>query len=344
MPKNKNQIGRFHTIDSLLNRWKGGYTSTKELMERCDASERTVKEDIRQMKDLYEAPIRYDRKNKGYCYTKPFEMPIDLGLSREDLSSLELAVKTLNQFSHLKAFEGLESLFYKISQAITLKLPHSSHRNHIYFEQAPHYFGTEFIEPILEAISEHQVITFAYNSFKSGSTVEHTFHPFIMKEHTNRWYTIGWLPSKKSITTFALDRILPKSLQITPKHFIPDTKFDVVKHFENAVGMTVYEDAKVEEIILNFSPLQAKYFQSKPFHNYEIIISMNEPGLTVKMNLIINYELIRILVGMGHGVRVIHPQTLIEQVKNYHLSALSQYERPTRKPFFTEVSHDKEKE
>ncbi len=326
MPKNKNQIGRFQAINSMLNRWKGRYTTITELMERCNASKRTVKGDIHQMKELFEAPIRYDRKNKGYYYTQPFEMPADLGFSREDLSALELAAKTLNQFSHLKAFEGFESIFLKISQAVTFKLPHSDHTNHLYFEQTPYYTGTEFIELLLQAINESRVVTFRYNSFKSDTTLQHTFHPYVIKEHTNRWYTIGQVPDNDSVTTFALDRIELGSFQFTSKYFNQDPGFDIKKHLKHVVGMTVFRDAPIEEVILSFTTLQAQYFQSKPFHEYEIINSKNESGLVVKMYLIINYELIRILAGMGAGVKVLQPQTLIDQVKSYLNQALVQYE------------------
>lgn len=325
MPKFKNQIGRFQTIDAMLNRWKNSYVPTETLMDRCEVSERTIKEDIRQMRESWDAPNKYNRRHKGYHYTHPFEMPLELGLTLEDMNALELAVKTLNQFKHLSAFRGFDSLFSKIEQAVTFKLPHSEYEDHIYFEQVPFYFGTEFIEPLLNAIKESRVVTFTYNSYKSEFPREHSFHPYVLKEHTNRWYVIGWLSGVSSITTFALDRILPESLIVQDNYFHTKQAFNIITHFEHAVGMTVYPDQPIEEIILSFTSLQAKYFQSKPFHEFEIVNSKNESALLVKMHLVINYELIRIIVGMGSGVKVLQPLALIDQVKSYHLRALKQY-------------------
>ena len=88
--------------------------------------------------------------------------------------------------------------------------------------------------------------------------------------------------------------------------------------------MTVLQDRDPEEIILSFTPLQAKYFESKPFHQYEVV-EKNQQYLIIKMRLIINYELIRKLAGFGTGVKVLRPITLKKELIQYLQAAIEQY-------------------
>jgi len=39
----------------------------------------TINNDIRRLKDVYRAPIEFDRKQNGYFYTENFEIDLTLG-------------------------------------------------------------------------------------------------------------------------------------------------------------------------------------------------------------------------------------------------------------------------
>ena len=88
--------------------------------------------------------------------------------------------------------------------------------------------------------------------------------------------------------------------------------------------MTNNYHAPIEEIFLQFDAVQAKYFISKPFHQYEKVEETND-YLIVKMYLKINYELIRKLAGMGNAVKVLQPQSLIQTLKDFFEKAKNQY-------------------
>ena len=45
----------------------------------------------------------------------------------------------------------------------------------------------------------------------------------------------------------------------------------------------------------------------------------------IEMDLIVNYELVRKIVSLGKGVKVLAPQNLINDVKKYLNDAISQY-------------------
>lgn len=324
MPISKNQLERLQKIDQKLNQWKNSYVSIKTLVELTNVTERTVKEDIRVLRDDYDAPIEWSAKEGGYYYKTPFSMPVkNLALKQEDIDKLKTALAMLKQYTNLNILPDLEEVINKLEKAVKFKLDHS-YQPYIFFESNVFYQGVDLIEPLLLAISKSKAIHFRYQTFKSNQELSHKVEPYFIKEHTNRWYLIGYLPKMEQYTTFALDRIKPHSLTILEEYFRRNPTFTLDNYFKNVVGMSVLSNTPPQETLLQFTPLQAKYFISKPFHPYSIV-EQTLTHTTVKMTLIINYELIRILAGMGSGVKVLAPAQLVEGLMLYHRQAMAQY-------------------
>ncbi len=324
MPISKNQLRRLRLIDEKLNRWKNAYVPIFDLVQLTGVTERTVKEDIRVLRDDYEAPIAWSAKNGGYYYSEPFSMPIkNLALSQGEINKLKVAISLLQQYSHLGFLPDVVGVVDKLEKAVKFKLE-SSYQPYIHFEKNVLYKGIDLIEPLLQAIASCKTIVFKYQSFKNNTLLSHKIQPYFIKEHGNRWYLIGFLLQQNSFTTFALDRIKDHSLAILEEYFKRDTSFQLHDYFNSVLGMSVLANKSVEEIILQMNPLQSKYFLSKPFHQYQLIEETSQ-HTTVKINLIINYELIRILAGMGNGVKVLQPQSLADELVAYLKGALQQY-------------------
>lgn len=116
------------------------------------------------------------------------------------------------------------------------------------------------------------------------------------------------------MATYALDRIKQNDyLKALEETFIRDADFNVEEIFQHTYGMTVL-NAPVEEVILSFSPLQSRYFQSKPFYPYEIV-EKSRKRLVVKMNVIPNWEFVHKLMSYGDGIEVLKPQKLRDNIK-----------------------------
>lgn len=318
---NKYQFERYRKIhDRIKLRSSRGATSN-ELMDLCEISKSQLKNDIIFLRDYYEAPIKYDRKLKAYIYTKDFELANDLKLTRNEYLKLQVAFKTLAQFKHLDIYKDFEGIYYKIENSF--RYQSNTQTSPIYFEKVPYYKGTGHIKIFLEAIENTQMIEFEYLSTYATQSLMHVFQPYFIKEHSNRWYVIGHLPKEKSITTFALDRIIGLPVLINTFYDIPQS-FDVKKHYEFTYGIGVYLDKPIETVVLEFTSKQALFFESKPFHPYKTS-HRGENKLIVEMQLRLNFELIRKLVSFGKGVKVLKPESLRNSIIKYFKDALSQY-------------------
>jgi predicted DNA-binding transcriptional regulator YafY len=339
MPKNRHQLERFERIIELLNLRKGVYVSTEEILSNFDVKRSTIMEDISLLRNPpYNAPIVYDKKQKGFCLDGTYKMPRKgIGLSREDMQQLKFAVRTLRQFQHLDVFKNLEGVIQKIENSVKYRLDtEGSVSDNIFFEPVPFYQGTQHLSIFLKAIDNHRVIAFDYQSFKSSEARHHIIEPYFLQEHSHRWYIIGRACNLEtsnttptdSMFTFALDRVLNNDkLEIQKAYFKPNIDFNCADYFHHTFGITrSYAPNDVQIIELQFAPIQAQYFESKPFHEYTILNRENNGTLTVQLQLVVNYELIRKIVGMGSEVKVLKPQNLIDAVKQAHEKALKQYE------------------
>lgn len=320
---NKYQFERYRKLhDRIKLRSSRGATSD-ELINLCNISKSQLKNDIIFLREEYQAPIKYDRKLKAYIYTKEFELANDLKLTRSDYLKLKVAFNTLSQFNHLDIYKDFEGIYYKIENSF--RYQSNARTSPIYFEKVPFYKGTEHIELFLEAIENTQIIEFDYLSTYATESLTHTFQPYFIKEHSNRWYVIGFLPKENSITTFALDRIMNTPILLNQYYDIPQD-FDVEKHYEFTYGIGVKLEKDIETVVLEFQPTQARFFKSKPFHQFKTIQD-DENKFIAEMKLRPNFELIRKLVSFGKGVKVLQPESLKNDIIKYFSDALIQYQK-----------------
>ncbi|RYC71330.1 helix-turn-helix transcriptional regulator [Spirosoma sordidisoli] len=329
MPIVKNRLDRLQKINGRLNRWGGRPVSKEELMRLCGVSERTLKEDLQFMRDEYDAPIVYRRSEGGYCYQTPFDMAIQLPFSHEELAALETAVATLNQFKELAMFRDLEGLVDKLEKAVRFRFSGSAdYRHYLHFESVPYSRGSEYVAFLLQAIRDETVVTFSHQKFDAPTPSTHRVFPYLIKEHRNRWYLIGYQVDYGLLRVFGLDRIVPGSLavdQTAPHVVIPD--FDADSYFRHSLGVAVYEDQEPEAVVLSFSPQQGRYFRAQPFFPFaeDDVLCDTELECRIRLRMIINKELVYELARLGPAVKVLSPPHLVAQLKTYLQESLQQY-------------------
>ncbi len=112
MPRTKDALSRYRTIDKELRRWRP--LSTKSLASACTdglgitVSQRAIQKDIADMKEdtslgLY-APILYNTSQKSYYYEKGTSQLIfpSIELSEEEIFALLFYTKASSHFKIIK--------------------------------------------------------------------------------------------------------------------------------------------------------------------------------------------------------------------------------------------------
>ena len=182
--------------------------------------------------------------------------------------------------------------------------------------------GPHFLTPLFNAIINERVLLVKYKDFKSSEPYEITFHPYYLKQYNNRWFVFG-LNSDNQISNWnlALDRI--EDLTETSLKYQP-SKTDWEEYFYDIVGVTRPKGVDLQEIILKFSPEVAPYVITKPLHPSQK--HKNDPtGLEVRIKVIPNFELERLVLSFREHVKVISPQDFKERISQRIISASRLY-------------------
>ena len=87
-----------------------------------------------------------------------------------------------------------------------------------------------------------------------------------------------------------LDRI--QRIESSNEKYVSNDTFSPEEFFKYAFGITQVHDAVAESVELRFTPEQAQYIISQPLHHSQVIISNDELGLTIQMQVYLTRQVL----------------------------------------------------
>ncbi len=259
--------------------------------ESIGVSKRTIQRDFTDIKNIFNIEIIYSKRDKGYYLNKTSASDINKQLEYIDL------IGTLDK--KIEKFVFAEKRFFK---------------------------GTEYLHPLISAITKSQVIEFRYRKFDNTVTKEtRTVEPYALKEFRGRWYLLaievgGRLEESGQLKTWGLDRI--ENLQQTNKIFDKKHHISIEKEFESAFGI-FSDEIDAEEVILSFTPESGRYNLSLPLHESQETLIDNKNEIRIKLKVKITYDFIMELLSQSESLNVISPTHLKNKLINIHKKAIS---------------------
>jgi len=320
MPLNKEALIRYRVINRLLVDKK--YVPKKELISACEQALdiapigiRTIDQDISDMRNDdrlgFNAPIKFSREKGGYYY-EDTEYSIDnIPINTEELNALSFAANLLKQYKNVDLFETFSGAVQKISDVINIRrMQHQQpFFEFIEFEKDLSLKGSDFLEPIIEAIQNKLVINVYYKRFDIAIEKLHTIHPCFLKEYRQRWYLIGYHNEYKDIRTYALDRI--NNIESNKTITYISQNFNYKAYFKDTIGIYAPPDEKPFKVKLKFNSRQGNYIISQPIHESQVIVAENNEHLIIEINVLLTYEIISMILSWGDDVQVLEPKELV---------------------------------
>jgi predicted DNA-binding transcriptional regulator YafY len=330
MSSNKNALIRYKTLDKCLKNKYKKYT-LEDLMDECSealfefegkesfVSKRTVQLDLQNMRSEkfgYEAPIEvYERKY--YRYSDPDYSIHNISVNESDLKAMNNAVQILKQFKDFSMFKDMNGVIQKLEDSI-----HSTNQKSIiHLDKNEQLKGLEHIDILYESVLNKKVLKILYKSFKARESNHYIVHPQLLKEYNNRWFLICW--HKGKIMNLALDRIEEISMEEQTEYI--DKDFDADRYFGEVIGATVSETQRPQNVIFCITPKHAPYVKTKPFHHSQEILKEDENGTVFKICVQLNFELERLILGMGECITVLKPDKLKKRIYKSLTEAVQNY-------------------
>ena len=240
-----------------------------------------------------------------------------LWLSNIDLSrGIELGRRTFTNYK-----QAIFDLFEVLIECDMRVSANKSLSNRIVLEDIPS--GTEFLEPLLDALRTNCKVTFAYRRFE-----EYAPHkvkgadPYCLKIYHQRWYLLvkeyrtllGTHEKVAEMHIYALDRMT--DLELLPESFEIDPLFDAQEYFKYAFGTRVEKDNPPCKVKLKVAAGQANYLRTLPLHHSQRETERNQEFSIFELDVALTIELYLQILHYGSRIEVLEPEDLYLIIRN----------------------------
>jgi len=299
----KKFLQRYKTIINFLKINK--YASFEEIERRLELSLldlghidgyslRTFQRDIKDMEEIYDIAIKYDRSQKAYFI--------------ESLQPDWASQRLMESFDVMNIIQAGSDL-----------------ANIIEFEKHTPS-GSENLFGIIHAIKNNVILQFNHHSFWKDESSFRTVEPLGVKEYKRRWYMVAKDTKDGRVKTFGLDRI--SNLLYTQEKFRYPQNFSIYKLFQHAYGIILGDEGQQpEEVILSFTADQGKYIKSLPLHTSQKVLIDNADEYRISLNVYTTFDLEMDIKAWGENVEVLAPTGLRNAIKHSLVKSSKYYSK-----------------
>lgn len=199
-----------------------------------------------------------------------------------------------------------------------------SNLDFIQFEKTDQVTGTQYIESIIEAINNRNVIKIYYHPFYEDRPYFIDVHPYILKEYKFRWYLVGLNAFKNQIRTYALDRI--RDIRLSEDISYIDREFHAADYFKHSIGI-ISPSGAPPLIKVAVQKTQAQYIISQPWHDSQNLIEENEEEIIFSFRVHPTYEFKSLLLSLGKDALVLEPRSFREEITTELHRLLARYQQ-----------------
>ncbi len=163
--------------------------------------------------------------------------------------------------------------------------------------------GYQYLQSIIDGIRQQAVLNITHKKFVSTEPEQYSLHPCGLKVHKQRWYLLAYVPKRRGMRVFALDRIVDLKVsrtkfEMTPKHI------HVMEYFADCYG--VFHIHEAEKIVIQTYGEMPEYLRTLPLH-----CSQKEIGDgRFEFFLRPEQDFINELLSHGEQLEVIEPESL----------------------------------
>lgn len=217
---------------------------------------------------------------------------------------------------------------FTINEAVSAN---KSLSNRIVLEDIPS--GTEFLEPLLDALRTNCKVTFSYRRFEESAPHKvKGADPYCLKIYHQRWYLLvkeyrTLLVSHEKVEEmhiYALDRM--SDLELLPESFEMDPLFDAQEYFKYAFGTRVEKGNPPCKVKLKVASGQANYLRTLPLHHSQRETERNSEYSIFELDVALTIELYLQILHYGSRIEVLEPDDLYMIIRNEVINMALLYE------------------
>jgi len=335
MATNKHATIRYHALDRCFSN-PGRRFYIDDLIKACNDAiyefagiedgirRRQIFDDIAFMESEHGWSIPLQRNKDGkrvfYRYSDNSFSIKNQGINQAEAEQLKETLTILTRFKGMPQFEWIEEMQIRLEDTFKLK---GNLQSTVGFEQNPFLKGLNHFTGIFNAIQHEVTLKVKYQGYKQDKPSEVILHPWYLKQYNNRWFLFGLNEDYKTITNFALDRII--EFEESKINFCENDEINFDEYFDDIVGVTFKSDALIDKILIKIGKETWPYIESKPLHGSQKIKSKSETDVIIELNVQINHELMAMLFSYMDSIEIMEPKVLREKFKSVSENLFNKY-------------------
>jgi proteasome accessory factor B len=315
-------------IDQALraNDWPNATSLSKKL----EVSTRTILRDIEFMREQLGAPIAFDPRRNGFCYTDPsFRLPYFL-MTEGELVSLYLVERIIQQLRGTP-FEAdlrraIGKLHTMLPENVSVRVDAIADMLSI-LPASQSYYDPECFCALTRAVVCRRRVEMVYWTASRNQTARRDFDPYDLALIDDGWYAVGYCHRRLDVRMFAIQRV--RSVRETGKTFERPADFRLAEYLEGSFRAVRGEGD--HRVVLEFSPELAGRIRERSWHPSQTLVDRPDGRLILRFRVNDLRELKRWVMAWGAECRVVEPNELRESIVDELNRMLGNEARAARK-------------
>lgn len=191
-----------------------------------------------------------------------------------------------------------------------------SMQHRILLESVP--VNSNWLAQVVQAMRGSRKIRLSYCRYQSSENKSYLLEPYCLKLFRQRWYLLG-RNGKGSFSVYAFDRI--QKMEVLDEKFVIDEYFDAEDFFSECYGVVIGDHSQPVRIVLRAFGWERYSMLDVPVHHTQQVIREAEDHTDFEVTLRPTSDFKAHLLSRGRWLKVLHPTTLAEEIRQLHLEA-----------------------
>jgi predicted DNA-binding transcriptional regulator YafY len=257
----------------------GRCPSIQALSVCTDRTSRTVKRDLKALREDFKAPLVYDRQRKGFRYTEPgWQLP-PARFSEGELLAFFTAHHVMHALAQKPEATLLQNALAKLAAFLPEQVTFNPNmiRSALTFEATPHVLVEPYLlQGLTRAALEQRTLSVQYYSQHRDELTERKIDVLHLHNFAGDWYAIAFDHRSQEVRDFHVGRI--RRVQETQAFFTPPSNWNADAYLRR--GFFMMRGGRLTTVGIVFDAYQARWMRERQtFHVDEQREDLPDGGL-----------------------------------------------------------------
>jgi predicted DNA-binding transcriptional regulator YafY len=292
----------------------GRCPSLDELAGLCEVHTRTVKRDLRMLREDFGAPLRYARLQGGYCYTRPFSL-MPSPLSEQEMLALSITMEIADTFRNSPFVPALKSALQQLRLMYPQSMAEACGDIPSYVSALPEPAPPESLEALIyfneliSAIRERRQVQMKYYTISRDEESVRIVDPYLLYLYRGMWYMHGYCHTRKVVRDFAIWRI--RKLVALPTFFkrpdLESVRANLASRFANIQD-------EIVQVSVWFDEEASRWIRERIWHPSQYLEDHPDGSCTLTMTVAGLTSVTSWVLGFGRHAKALSPRELVRSV------------------------------